>query len=208
MSSATVDQPHESRLKLLDAALQVIRSRGYAGTRVDDVCAAAGLTKGSFFHHFESKEALAIAAAAHFSAKADARFAQAPFQETRDPVDRVLGYIDFRSAIAAGDLANFTCLLGTMVQEAYRTHPTIREACEAHIDDHAATVAQDIDAARAQNAPDAPWSSGSMALFTQAVLQGAFVLAKAKQDPAVVADCLAHLRRYLALELAPRNPSD
>ncbi|MFG3756837.1 hypothetical protein, partial [Klebsiella pneumoniae] len=65
-----------------------------------------------------------------------------------------------------------------------------------------------IDVARARNAPDAPWSSDSMALFTQAVLQGAFVLAKAKQDPAVVADCLAHLRRYLAHELAPRNPSD
>ncbi|MEW6642293.1 MAG: TetR/AcrR family transcriptional regulator [Pseudomonadota bacterium] len=208
MTTQQTDQPHESRRKLLDAALQVIRSRGYAGTRVDDVCAAAGLTKGSFFHHFDSKEELAIAAAAHFSAKADARFAQAPYQQAQDPVDRVLGYVDFRSAIATGDLAQVSCLLGTMVQEAYRTHPAIREACEAHIGDHAATVAQDIEAAQAQNVPDAPWRSDSMALFTQAVLQGAFVLAKAKQDPAVVADCLAHLRRYLAHELRPRATAD
>ncbi len=41
----------------------------------------------------------------------------------------------------------------------------------------------------------------SMALFTQAVIQGAFILAKAHDDPAVAADCIAHLRRYLESQL-------
>ena len=53
---------HESKTKLLEAALKVIRAKGYTATRVEDVCEAAGLTKGSFFHHLESKEALALAA--------------------------------------------------------------------------------------------------------------------------------------------------
>ena len=52
---------HESRAKLLDAAVSVIRAKGYSAARVDDICAAAGLTKGSFFHHFASKEELALA---------------------------------------------------------------------------------------------------------------------------------------------------
>ena len=52
---------HESKRKLLDAALKVIREKGYCATRIDDVCAEAGLTKGSFFHHFKTKEELAVA---------------------------------------------------------------------------------------------------------------------------------------------------
>ena len=51
---------HESKTKLLQAAIRVIRVKGYTATRVDDVCEAAGLTKGSFFPHFDSKEELAL----------------------------------------------------------------------------------------------------------------------------------------------------
>jgi TetR/AcrR family transcriptional regulator, transcriptional repressor for nem operon len=188
---------HESKTKLLDAALYVIRAKGYSATRIEDVCAAAGLTKGSFFHHFKSKEELGLAAAAHFSAKTDAVFATAPYQTATDPLDRLLGYVDFRIAILQGSLPEFTCLLGTMVQETYDTHPEIRAACDLHLSAHAEMVARDIVEAKRLYAPDAPWSAGSLALYTQAVIQGAFILAKAMQGPQVAADCLQHLRRYL-----------
>ena len=59
---------HESKIKLVDAAVSVVRAKGYAAARVDDICAAAGLTKGSFFHHFDSKEDLALAAAERWGA--------------------------------------------------------------------------------------------------------------------------------------------
>ena len=49
--------------KILDAALMVIRAKGYTATTVDDLCAASDVTKGAFFHHFKSKDDLAIAAA-------------------------------------------------------------------------------------------------------------------------------------------------
>ena len=51
----------DSRTRLLNAAIDVIRTRGYSATRVEDICAAAGLTKGSFFHHFKSKDEIALA---------------------------------------------------------------------------------------------------------------------------------------------------
>lgn len=54
-----------SRTRLLNATLKVVRAKGYNATRVEDVCAAAGLTKGSFFHHFKSKDELALAAIAY-----------------------------------------------------------------------------------------------------------------------------------------------
>src|SRR3989442_1405417 len=117
---------HESKVRFLDAALQVIRTKGYSATRIEDICEAAGLTKGSFFHHFATKEDLALAAAAHFAAMADGLFATAPYQKIADPLERLLGYVDFRIAILQGPLPDFTCLLSTMVQETYDTHPDIR----------------------------------------------------------------------------------
>ena len=153
------EKQHPSRVKLLDTALLVIRGKGYSATRVEDVCAAAGLTKGSFFHHFDSKEALALAAADHFGAMADGVFATAPYQSAPDPLDRLLGYVDFRIAILQGTLPEYTCLLGTMVQEAYDTHPAIRAACDTHISAHADMLAVDIEKAKALYAPQAPWSA-------------------------------------------------
>lgn len=57
---------HESKTALLDAALSVFRVKGYTAAHVEDICEAADVTKGSFFHHFESKEEIAIAAAEHW----------------------------------------------------------------------------------------------------------------------------------------------
>ena len=203
--SATTKQP-DSRTRLLDTAIQVIRAKGYSGTTVDDICSAAGLTKGAFFHHFESKEDLALAAAAHFSQMAERLFGAAPYHELADPFARLLGYVDFRTEILAGPIPEFTCLLGTMLQEAYDTHPAIRLACDTYIGAHVAEVAKDITAAKALYAPAAEWSAESLALYMQAVLQGAFVLAKSKGGPEVARDCLAHLRRYL-LQLFHRPTS-
>lgn len=197
---------HESKTKLLDAALHVIRAKGYSATTIDDICHAAGVTKGSFFHHFKSKEELALAAAAHFAATADGLFATAAYRRSADPLERLLGYVDLRAALLRGDLPDFTCLLGTMVQETYETHPAIREACNQHISDHAADVAKDIAEAKRRYAPDAPWSAEGLALFTQAVIQGAFILAKAKNSPDVAAESIEHLRRYLETQFTPTQP--
>jgi len=190
---------HESKTRLLDAALRVIRTRGYESTTVDEVCEAAGLTKGSFFHHFDSKEDLAVAAARHFAEMAEGVFSKAPYRALADPLERLLGYVDFRRAILKRELPEFTCLLGTMVQETYDSHPSIRKACDRYISEHAATLAADIAEAKRRHAPRAKWSPESLALFTQAAIQGAFVLAKAKHGPQVADECLAHLRRYLQL---------
>jgi TetR/AcrR family transcriptional repressor of nem operon len=194
--SAKAVMAEVSGRKLLDAAVHVIRSKGYSAARVEDICAEAGLTKGGFFHHFASKEDCAIAAAAHFAANADALFDAAPYSQLPDARARVLGYVDFRKAILRGDLPQFTCLLGTMVQEAYDSHPDIRAACDRYISEHAERLCGDLAEAKARCAPDADWTPESAALYAQAVLQGAFVLAKAKHGPKVAADCLDHLKRY------------
>jgi len=190
---------HPSKEKLLDAALQVIRTKGYTATRIEDICEAAGLTKGSFFHHFKSKEDLAVAAADHWSVVTAALFQAAPFHRHADPLARLLGYIDFRKELLRGAVPEFTCLVGTMVQEAYDTEPAIRDACDRCISSHVATIEQDIAKAMTAYGIEADWTAKSLAFHTQAVLQGAFILAKAKSGPAIAAESIDHLRRYVVL---------
>lgn len=192
-------QHHQSKAKLLDATIRVVRTKGYTATRIEDVCAEAGVTKGSFFHHFKSKDELALAALEHWSASARDLFANAGYHLVVDPFDRVLAYVDFRKAIMTGEVPEFTCFAGTMLQEMHATNPHIRAACERSICGHAETLVADFEAAMRKYRVAEAVTAESLALHTQCVIQGAFILAKAKGSAQVAAESIDHLRRYLRL---------
>jgi TetR/AcrR family transcriptional repressor of nem operon len=189
----------ESKVVFLDAAIDVFRAKGYSAARIEDVCAAADLTKGSFFHHFSGKEDLALAAAAHWNSTTGEFFANAEYHRLADPLDRLMAYVEFRKSLIKGDLPGFTCFAGTLIQEAYGTHPEIRDACEQSISQHASMLEPDIGEAMRKYRVNGEWTPRSLALHMQSVIQGAFILAKAKQEPALAIECLDHLRRYIEL---------
>lgn len=185
---------------MLNAALQEVRTSGYEAATVDGLCRAAGVSKGAFFHHFKSKEELGIEATRYWTDVTGAAFASASYHGFEDPLDRLIAYVDLRRQMLSGrSIAEATCLLGTMVQETYFSNPALREACRAGIESHAATIADIVKAAKARHAPKATWAAEGLALHTQAVIQGAFILAKAHNDLAVAADSILHLRRYIEL---------
>lgn len=188
----------DARIALLEAARDMIRARGFAATSIDQLCRAASVTKGAFFHHFATKEALGVAAAGYWAETTGALFAAAPYHGHADPLDRVLAYVDFRRQIITGEIAGFTCLAGTMAQEVFLAHPAIRQACAEAIFGHAATLEPDIAEAMAGHGVTG-FAAASLAAHTQAVLQGAFILAKAADDPAMALASVDHLRRYLTL---------
>ena len=196
--------PHESKLRLLNATLRVVRAKGYSATRIEDVCAEAGLTKGSFFHHFKSKDDLALAAAELWDARTAETFAAAPYHHAADPLSRLLAYIEFRKAqfrrvMLTGDLADFTCYAATVVQEAYLTHPDVSAACARTITGQAKGLEADIREAMREHGIRGSWTPESLAMHIQAVIQGSCVLAKAQGNGAVVIECLDQLRRYIEL---------
>ena len=190
--------PVGAKAKLLEAATTLIRTKGFAGTSVDDLCTAAGVTKGAFFHHFASKESLGVAAADFWSETTGAFFREAPYNWHEDPLDRVLGYIDFRSELIEGPVEGFTCVAGTMVQESFRTSPAIRDACDASISGNAAMLEADIAEAIARYGVQ-DVTAKSLSLHIQAVLQGGFILAKAKGGADVARETVAHLKRYFEM---------
>jgi AcrR family transcriptional regulator len=61
LAPTATDRGGETRRRILDVAAQAFADRGYAGTSLSDVLKASGVTKGGFYFHFPSKEALAVA---------------------------------------------------------------------------------------------------------------------------------------------------
>ena len=197
----------DARVALLDAALALVRRNGWAATSVDQLCRAAGVTKGAFFHHFESKEALGVAAAQHWTEVTAPLFANAPYHRHADPLDRILGYLDFRRALVQGPLEAFTCFAGTTVQETFAASEPIRLACGDSISGHASTLEADLEAALRKYPAHEPVTAPNLALYMQTVLQGGFVMAKAQGDAGPLLDGITHLKRYLQLLFNPgRKP--
>jgi len=193
-----------SRTRLLAATIDLVRANGYNATRVEDVCATAGVTKGSFFHHFASKDELAVAAAGLWNERAAQLFARAPYMLHPDPLDRLLGYVKYRRQLIAGDTWEYTCYAGTTIQETHESHPEIRDACAASIRGHVDMLRELIDTALADY-PVAKLDADSLANHMQAVIQGAFVMAKAQQDRRVAIASIEHLHRYIELLFTPNK---
>jgi TetR/AcrR family transcriptional regulator, transcriptional repressor for nem operon len=189
-----------AREKLIEAAIATVRYKGFSATSVDEICTAAGVTKGAFFHHFASKEALAVAAASAWTDIAEQRiFTQPDWVRINDPLDRLMGHIEFRLSMLNGPAEDFTCFVGTMVQEAYNSSDPIRAACNASITAYAERLAEDIEAAIDTYGIGHGVNALDLAYYIQAVLQGAFILAKAKGSPEIARDSVAHLKRYVEI---------
>jgi TetR/AcrR family transcriptional regulator, transcriptional repressor for nem operon len=188
-----------ARTKLIDAAHMLVRRKGYAATSVDEICAAAGVTKGAFFHHFASKEALGVAAAEQWTRRAAPLFELPPYTKLEDPLERLLGHIDMRMAMIEGPADGFTCFVGTMVQESFATSDALRAASEASITAYCEALSVDIQAAIDRYGIGDSITAMNLAWHVQAVLQGAFVIAKATGEPELARSSVAHLKHYVAM---------
>ncbi len=82
-----------TRRAVLDAARSSFGDKGYAQTSVDEIAAAARVTKGAVYHHFAGKEALFRAVVAEVEAEALTRMAQAADPKA-SPIDQIVAQVD------------------------------------------------------------------------------------------------------------------
>jgi TetR/AcrR family transcriptional repressor of nem operon len=83
----------QTRLRVLDEAAAAIRTKGAERVSVAEVMAAAGLTHGGFYAHFESKDDLVAQAITHMFDAAHSRFLN--LTEGQDPAAAIASYVDF-----------------------------------------------------------------------------------------------------------------
>lgn len=184
-----------ARQKLLDAGEAVVLERGYVAASVDAICERAGVTKGSFFHHFPTKEALGRELVLAFSARQGGQFAEA-CDGIDDPLDRIYCMVDLASG-AADDPRMKGCLVGTVAQEVAETHPELREVCDQCFSGFAEHMGALFQAAKERECPAADFDASGLGRHFLSVVQGAMLLFRTTQDRSVIKTSLAHFRTYL-----------
>ncbi|MCI0394737.1 MAG: TetR/AcrR family transcriptional regulator [Chloroflexi bacterium] len=182
---------------LLDAAISLMLAKGYTATGVEEICQQAGVTKGSFFYYFKSKDDLAKAALNRFWQFQVQTLSQGPFNNLADPLAQALGYLDFFIALAGDPETPKSCLIGNLTQELAYTHPDIRANCEEIFAYHARQFQQMLDEAREKYAPASQLDTKSLAEYFLSVYEGSLILAKARQEPRILEENLRHFKNYL-----------
>ncbi len=187
----------ETKRKLVDAGMNLMRAHGYSATTVDDICAAAGVTKGGFFHYFKSKDEIAQAALTHFHEGKTKDYENAAFRKLADPLDRVFGRLDFVKQASSGTEPTKGCLIGVFAQELAFTNPTLRSACQGVFARIAEDFSNDLAAAKSAYAPQAKFEPKRLATLYISIIQGSLIMAKVAGTTDVLAENIEQFRGYL-----------
>lgn len=182
--------------KLLCAAQSLILEQGFAATSVDAICEKAGVTKGSFFHYFDSKDELGREVLERFCASSVKRHEGLCGAE-KDPLKRVYGYIDGAIAMSRNPEMGKGCLLGLFSQEMCDTDSKIRETCRRAFDAWADQFAKELAKAKAKYAPKAGFKPKEIGEHLIAVMEGSMIIGKTRKNMAIVGQNLAHFKAYV-----------
>ena len=185
-----------TKKRLLDAAERLMLTRGYAATTVDEICEAAHLTKGSFFHYFDSKGQLGREVLERFCA-VGRKMHQACCGSESDPLKRVYTYLNKMIRMSKDPAMSKGCLLGLFSQELCDTNPQIRAACKKGFDDWARTFGEEVAKAKAAYAPRASFHPEELAEHLIAIMEGSMIMGKARRDMSIVGQNLAHFKAYI-----------
>ncbi len=191
------EQVSENRRQILSAAARLFRENGIAATGVDEIAERAGLTHGSVYSQFGSKDAVAAAAILFASAGSLRRWGRAAERAPGKPALReiVKGYLsrDHRDAPGHG------CVLAALGPDAGRgpraTRNAFTRALRGAVDFIAGLMPDRVASKREERA---------LALFSQMV--GALILARAVDDEALSDRILRASSRH-AIAVADHSPN-
>jgi TetR/AcrR family transcriptional repressor of nem operon len=185
-----------ARTKLLEAARDLLLSKGYAAATVDEICERAGASKGSFYHFFKSKEEMGLALLDAYLKQAHAGFLGGAFTRQTEPAARLRGFLTQTEARAI-DLWKNGCLLGNLAIDLADTNDRIRRRVAKIFDELIDEVAAIFEPVCARYASDAKAEAWRLAELYLATIEGAIILSRAQNDWSPLNRSLAGFRTHM-----------
>jgi len=184
--------PPDTKLKITEAALDLMLRQGYTATSVDEICETAGVSKGSFYHFFKTKQDIAVAALHKFFDEGMKNLLNGEYATFADPVERAYGMIDHTAAIAPEHWRR-GCLLACFANEMANTDTVLRDEVARLFREAEKGIAEVL-------APLADLTGSTpedLARQYTAVTQGAIVLSRAYGNPSLIRDAVEQFRKSL-----------
>jgi TetR/AcrR family transcriptional repressor of nem operon len=185
-----------SREKLVRAARNLMLAQGYPITSVDDIIEVAGVSKGSFYHYFDSKEELALTAMHEFLADGAALMMDGPFRDIADPRKRAIAFLKHVESVAMR-LWEHGCLLVMFSVELAGTSASVREETSAVLLDLIDRVGVILRPLTKEGGGNLPVTAGAIANMYMAVIDGSLVYARATGDSSCIARNLKTFRQQI-----------
>jgi TetR/AcrR family transcriptional repressor of nem operon len=194
----------EARQSLVDSAGELIFERGYAAVGVAEICARAGVLKGSFYHFFPSKQALTVAAIDEYWTRQRACWAELLGNGRRRPLERLRAVFAANVAAQTADKRERGvvrgCLLGNLALELSASDPVVRARLDEVFAEQVSMVHDALAAAAAEGTIDAGRANAVTARALLAQLEGMVLFAKVANDPAVLDALWPHALLLLAAD--------
>lgn len=177
-----------ARDKILEAGLKVFHAQGFNGCSVQDITETAGVPKGSFYNHFDSKEALAVEVLGVYEGSGDRSLI---LDRDKAPLDRLRDY--FEGAARAFKEAGFKqgCLMGNLASELSDSSERVREALARRFTLWHGAVADTLREAQARGDMDAAIDADRMARFLVNSWEGALIQMKVSKSSQPIDDFLS-----------------
>ena len=169
-------------------------SKGYTATGVDDICREAGVSKGSFYHQFTSKEELAVAALGAFYEASLANLLSVDLRGVA-PEDQLLALLDV-VATKGKDFWKDGCLIGSLSNEMALSSPVL-QAEVARLFSQTARALEPLTGSFVASVDGESPSAASIAEHFLVVVEGAIVLSRAHGDPTRINHAVARFAEQL-----------
>jgi TetR/AcrR family transcriptional repressor of nem operon len=192
-----------ARERILESATTLLLDRGYGATSIDEVCRAAGVTKGGLFYHFDSKEALASAAIERFFGRLVAAGEAVRGDAAPEPSAALDAYVEALPTLIEGPLMTRGCLLGAMAVQTSESQPAVWSAAQRALAEWRAGLVSLIDAAVAERSLEV--DSGELADGLLAAVEGGLLLDRSGVSTGAAVAAVNHFRRYLSHLLTERE---
>ena len=204
MKTIAKKQP-EARRKLIEATTSLMLRQGFNATTLDEICAEAGVAKGSFFYHFENKDDIGQAVVKSWGEFGQSLYGEA-WKKPGEPLEEIHRLFDILDRITRRPVP-CVCLVGMLTQELSGEHSGFRGACARELDIWTEMFRSRLDAAKQQLKPAADFDSADVAWFLNSLWQGSMLVGKVRQSPEMIRTNLKLARAYVdSLFASPQRP--
>lgn len=203
MDKVTLTRAEATRERLLDAAKDLVMSKGFSGTSIDDILKQTGLTKGAFFHHFKGKADLARELVKRY-ALGDLEMFQRLDRESReasdDPLEQVMHFLRaFESYISNSDDPSPGCMYAVYTYESRQFGPEVLEFVSDTLRQWTSIYVRKFQEVIDRYEPALPVTARQLAEMIVSVIEGGLVLQRAHGDTDTTRRQSQQFRNYLTL---------